>query len=372
MTATGGFAGGGSLAAFVRGARRPRRSTRRGFTLVELLVVIAIIGTLVGLLLPAVQSARESARRIACGNKLKQLGLAMHNYYDTNRAFAKGANYPPGADSSTTGWTERYTLLSAHVVVLPFIEQQSLDSFVTRNKNCDQHHDGANFGRRKVPEFLCPSADQTVGTLGFAGNQYAWSAGSNPAMEGYRNGYAATTAFDTANGMINAVKGLSVEDVTDGLSKTILASEFLSGIGGNQYPFDIFNVGGSPGGSGWPAVTTASDFPSVATITRIGSATPSASSAVNGRYWSRALPTQTLLNTTAPPNWTYPTVMNGIGGWANSFTSQIIPPRSLHRGSVNVVMADGAVLIVRDEVDVLLFQRLGNRKDGAIVDVSGL
>src|SRR5262245_43822749 len=126
---------------------------RRAFTLIELLVVIAVIGVLASLLLPAVQAAREAARRMSCTDNLRQIGLAMHGYHDTQGRLPTGYTFAPGYVRGGFGWG---------AMILTGLEQQPL--FDATNFSlplwCGANSTAATTA---VAGYLCPSDDTSAG-----------------------------------------------------------------------------------------------------------------------------------------------------------------------------------------------------------------
>ena len=196
------------------------RGSRQGFTLLELLAVIAIIGTLVGLLLPAVQTARESARRSECSNKLKQIGIALHNHHDAigrfPSSFTSTATYPfDGPSTRGAPWTVR---------VLPYLE--AADRFATFSMTSGfQGEYSESTGTNRNPQFtanldfVCPSyPDKTAlvtNYFGVMGGGDSTLARATPATE--------TLWFE--NGLLFANSRIGFKDITDGSSATYLVGE---------------------------------------------------------------------------------------------------------------------------------------------------
>lgn len=284
----------------MRNVRMKSRST--GFTLIELLVVIAIIAVLIALLLPAVQQARESARRTQCKNNLKQIGLAMHNYHETNGRLPILGTLPGSPLSAANGE------FSANVRLLPYIDQANLYNQLNPSVNVkfpdavtnDYRLNTDDLGRLAVfpiNVFVCPS--DTGPTL-------------NPFFKNAAKGNYPLNQEVFARGTFR-ITGRSFSEFTDGISNTALAAE--------------------------KSIVQTGSAMSIGTVWAMGT----------------ACGTQQCYNTRTSPNFPFRPLGTGIGTdncWSEDTSLGITrgSATSAHIGSVHVLIADGSVRSVSNSI----------------------
>jgi prepilin-type N-terminal cleavage/methylation domain-containing protein len=349
--------------------RQPK--LRKGFTLIELLVVIAIIAILVALLLPAVQQAREAARRSQCKNNLKQIGIALHNYHDVFSTLPNGTVASAVGGWGTSWWPR----------ILPYTDQAGLFDALsfdgahpgwTHNTGAEGgfstsagYRNGQAANRNPISLMLCPSSPlpklhntgggnfiNTPHYIGMGGaangdsrtdlaaNGFVTDSFRNSSVHPQRNRTGCCGSNNNGRvafgGVLIPTKSILFRDITDGTSNVIAVGECSDyAADANDSPVNIQGTHGFLMGSPRNSVD-----------------------AQNERMFNL-----TFIN--YPPNFVK-TKGNGVlasAGIGANFGSNngLYSP---HTGGVQVVLADGAVRFISDNVDMLLFRRACTRDDG--------
>lgn len=370
-----------------------RENRRGGFTLIELLVVIAIIAVLIALLLPAVQQAREAARRTQCRNNLKQIGLAIHNFHDS-QGFLPGLalcgagpeDYNPGMQNI---WFQfRHTPPS--VYLLPYMDQAPIWNAWNINKSgTDNTTPGVTGGptnlmlaNRPLAAFSCPSMPTPLNPVFACYSSYGWNRGNydlhaprQPTDLGgdisgssygwtYHDGVF-VTAWDggltpsEASAMVarhaadptwwNEHKNckLGFRNIPDGLSSTLAVGELHHILKGYT--------------------TTTVNGVSIGSVP-VDSTGPTAWGADGGDYYCEGT-TNVRINKLVGPYYTrtLTTGKDTTGLRDVAFNSPLFSFRSAHTGGVHFTMCDGSVRFVSENIDMTVYKSLGSRNGGEVV-----
>ena len=205
---------------------------RRGFALIEVLVLVGVIVVILAVLLPAIQRSRQDARRVQCKNNLKQFGLALHNYHDVHKLFPPGWVSREGAPGSgpRIGW---------QTFILPYFDQAPLYNRIDFNKPPHEADGKPNKAFQTVlAAYRCPvdpAPDLNPLRGEYATSNYSGNYGDfPPRLSPLGLGDAWPGAVDApmkSRGIFARNSSVGMRDITDGSSNTFMVGErsFASG-----------------------------------------------------------------------------------------------------------------------------------------------